>query len=594
MFNALQMHFNRTKDDALILSSHKFLNDESNNEKDFIIVNLRKGYVCVVEVKANSNRFSKAKNQFKDSKNRLAEVFNELSLPPAWKVVNLFYAQHGEMPFECPKDKCTKYTIIGEDTIADKINLIEQEIFQVNKDWDPKNHVSEFIELFKQLVFIAQGNPYAPVTASALLKKTSNDIDKAGTPENIFFWTPGQLVIADAVAMNFMFLDAFYSTGKTVLLKYRARYLGKEKKKCEKRGEAFGNIYYFINTCSKDLNVKMPFTMVIEHEFKEQKLEVIVKQTNLNLGFHSIQDFIAENNIGVNDHVCFDEAICFDKDKFEIGIAGLKRHVASLWLAMGGTNCANDVDVGYLLDNEFQCPKLDYPLRNPLIIAKYATESVHAEENLLLPLLRQPVDVQAGTNMSSGCLSVNSVNFADLEAAIIAALDELSLNPQIFAMIFINSWSKTRPYIHEMIQNAFRRKSRELPIIISSENVYEDILKKWLCLIEKRTSDCVVINNGSGLLQTGSIECNGIEADIVVQVYSVCASGKCKNSTLNPVVSTRAKAKLVITKFSPPECERCDYKSAESAEIGAIAEAEFKATAKAMKLMPKVWGPESF
>ena len=51
----------------------------------------------------------------------------------------------------------------------------------------------------------------------------------------------------------------------------------------------------------------------------------------------------------------------------------------------------------------------------------------------------------------SGCLSVNSVTFADLEAAIIAALNELSLNPQIFAMIFINSWSKTRPiYIHEM------------------------------------------------------------------------------------------------------------------------------------------------
>ena len=116
-----------------------------------------------------------------------------------------------------------------------------------------------------------------------------------------------------------------------------------------------------------------------------------------------------------------------------------------------------------------------------------------------------------------------------------------------------------------MIQNAFRRKSRKLPIIISSENVdedmdNEDILKKWLCLTERRTSDCVVINNGSGLLQTGSIECNGIEADIVVQVYSVCASGKCKNSSLNPVVSTRAKAKLVITKFSQQECEKCGYK----------------------------------
>ena len=61
MFNALQMHFNQTKDDVLILSSHKFLNDTSNNEKDFIIVNLSKGYLMTVEVKANSKRFGKAK-----------------------------------------------------------------------------------------------------------------------------------------------------------------------------------------------------------------------------------------------------------------------------------------------------------------------------------------------------------------------------------------------------------------------------------------------------------------------------------------------------------------------------------------------------
>ena len=53
-------------------------------------------------------------DSFFDSKNKLAEVFSELSLPPAWKVVKLFYAQKGEMPFKCPKDKCTKYAIIAD------------------------------------------------------------------------------------------------------------------------------------------------------------------------------------------------------------------------------------------------------------------------------------------------------------------------------------------------------------------------------------------------------------------------------------------------------------------------------------------------
>jgi hypothetical protein len=83
MFNALQMHFNQTKDDVLVLSSHKFLNEISNNEKDFINVYLSKGYVCIVEVKANSRKFQTAKKQFFDSKDRLAEVSSELSLPSA-------------------------------------------------------------------------------------------------------------------------------------------------------------------------------------------------------------------------------------------------------------------------------------------------------------------------------------------------------------------------------------------------------------------------------------------------------------------------------------------------------------------------------
>ena len=173
MFDALQKYF--TEDDVLILSSHMFLNEKNDShEKDFIIVNLSKGYIMTVEVKGNSKRFQKAKKQFFDSKDRLAEVFSKLSLSPAWKAVNLFYAQKGEVPFKqkckCPQDKCTKYTIIGEDTIADKISLIEQEIFQVNKDCNTKDHLSEFIELFKQLVFIAQGNPYVVVNVKSGLE----------------------------------------------------------------------------------------------------------------------------------------------------------------------------------------------------------------------------------------------------------------------------------------------------------------------------------------------------------------------------------------------------------------------------------------
>ena len=167
--------------------------------------------------------------------------------------------------------------------------------------------------------------------------------------------------------------------------------------------------------------------------------------------------------------------------------------------------------------------------------------------------------------MTSGCLFVNSRTFPSFSGALNAALDELSSTSQMFAMVFINYWSASRQFctiIKDSIELSFKQKSRNQPLeVYSNYYVDQDKLKRWLCLIESRESDCLVINNGSGLLQSGSIECNGIETDIVVQVYAVCESGKCKNSTLNPVVSTRAKAKLIITKFKMEECEKCGYSS---------------------------------
>ena len=43
MFFALEKYFLDEGDDVMTLHSHKFANSVSNNEKDFIIVNLTKG-----------------------------------------------------------------------------------------------------------------------------------------------------------------------------------------------------------------------------------------------------------------------------------------------------------------------------------------------------------------------------------------------------------------------------------------------------------------------------------------------------------------------------------------------------------------------
>ena len=43
MFFALEKYFSEEGDDVVIIHSHKFLNNKSNNEKDFIVINLTKG-----------------------------------------------------------------------------------------------------------------------------------------------------------------------------------------------------------------------------------------------------------------------------------------------------------------------------------------------------------------------------------------------------------------------------------------------------------------------------------------------------------------------------------------------------------------------
>ena len=59
MFEELKKHFEKTQDNVIIFHSHKFLENDSNSEKDFIVVNLDKGYVLIIEVKSRDFRYQK-------------------------------------------------------------------------------------------------------------------------------------------------------------------------------------------------------------------------------------------------------------------------------------------------------------------------------------------------------------------------------------------------------------------------------------------------------------------------------------------------------------------------------------------------------
>ena len=78
-------------------------------------------------------------------------------------------------------------------------------------------------------MFIAQGDPYAPVTDSNLVNHISQHVKSASSFESIFFWTQEQLSLIQALELSFVFLDAFYSVGKSVILRYIAKHWNKEK-----------------------------------------------------------------------------------------------------------------------------------------------------------------------------------------------------------------------------------------------------------------------------------------------------------------------------------------------------------------------------
>ena len=64
--------------------------------------------------------------------------------------------------------------------------------------------MADFVELAKQLMFIAQGDPCAPVTERCEVNKIAAQINSASTFENLMFWTRDQLSVTQALELLFV------------------------------------------------------------------------------------------------------------------------------------------------------------------------------------------------------------------------------------------------------------------------------------------------------------------------------------------------------------------------------------------------------
>ena len=158
VFQALQKYFDKTRDACLVLHGHSFLYNQNFQEKDFIILNLTKGYVMVIEVKASNNGFPKAKQQLKDSKERVQAVFNSVeNMSNAWQYIGVCYFDAGDC------DSTHDFVINGIDQL-DFLSIESNVAKNRNRVWLPNQHIKEFVNVAKVMLFQAQGHPQAPLT----------------------------------------------------------------------------------------------------------------------------------------------------------------------------------------------------------------------------------------------------------------------------------------------------------------------------------------------------------------------------------------------------------------------------------------------
>jgi hypothetical protein len=166
--------------------------------------------------------------------------------------------------------------------------------------WIPGENVADFVELAKQFMLIAQGDPGAPVTESSEVNKIAGQVNTANTFENLMFWTSEQLSVTQALELLFVFLDAFYSTGKTTILKHMAKHWDKQRK----------TVHFFVHRSEneeEDLEQKLPFTMMLEYEFRNARSVQFKETTFRSEDEDSLEPFLKKYEIKSDHYVCFDE-----------------------------------------------------------------------------------------------------------------------------------------------------------------------------------------------------------------------------------------------------------------------------------------------
>ena len=297
-------------------------------EKDFVILNLTRRFIMSLEVKANCNEDSlrSAKKQTNACKESISKwVQGVLTEEKGWAFYTAVYFQHHKPEKYSFCNACSKYIIFAEE-FREKFDKIITEM-PAPPFGTEESARAEFKKIAKLLLFLASYEPV--VTQARITDKLVQIIEEAGNLENIVIWnqifclTPNQLSLIRTMTIERLLLLSQPSSGKTFILKAKAKKLALN-----------GQKVLFVLPCWR--NVQSLLFFQLQQEFKE--FSESIKVDNVKANFQLLideNDLMAKLKKYKNHHIIMDEVAVYNKNDIAvIKKAAQKCTSKTFWLSI--------------------------------------------------------------------------------------------------------------------------------------------------------------------------------------------------------------------------------------------------------------------
>ena len=451
----IEKYFDINSNEDVFIMINQDLRDPKDNtwhERDIFAINLSRGYILNLEVKSvlrdgkgEDTKVSKkikkpAHVQLQRTMKILTNHFeNPLVLQQEWKVINLVYAPKIDLDFTlCSAVK--EFIITEDDDFISKLtSILEKYAPTVNSYSYVKDFCTMVSELLPERVRIC--NEFVqtfqkPVNEVILQKITENVEEKAGSVENISYWSKLSYwskdqydVVAHSKILKRVLFDSAFSTGKTLLMMECAR----------QRLLEGGKVLFIIRTGAPNehpilLNIKLQGFFQDKDNFK-------ITQCVFKNGFE-VKKIITEHN----DHHIFIDELFF-------GHGAVTMRSIKQWSQLGNPDKHFWVVIGYgkglasfdrtKLEGCFYIPNLIYPLRNPKEVVELVKTKVDGLNSLYSSVFHgdcmSQLKVPNGLTNTFKPYQIVAANYNDGFEKTLNALDQVfsDFRPALF--LFVDS-----------------------------------------------------------------------------------------------------------------------------------------------------------